>query len=104
MQTKAIRGDGTELWKLELDFRAATFSLCRFTRRFATAQTKTGDVGQFVNLRRIVCRVGQATAPAHHLSDVVGLRSAGPTLRVPQFHKLANCGVNRVMPAPQQET
>ncbi len=51
-----------------------------------------------------VCRVGQATAPAHHLSDVVGLRSAGPTLRVPQFHKLANCGVKRVMPAPQQET
>ena len=27
-------------------------------------------------------RVGQATGPAHHWSDVVGLRSAGPTLRM----------------------
>ena len=26
------------------------------------------------------CRVGQVTAPAHHLLDVVGLRSAGPTI------------------------
>ena len=29
-----------------------------------------------------VSRVGQATAPAHHLADLVGLRSAGPTLRI----------------------
>ncbi len=34
-----------------------------------------------------VCRVGQATAPAHHSFDLVGLRSAGPTL---QIHKLAS--------------
>ena len=27
-----------------------------------------------------VCRVGLATAPAHHSFDLVGLRSAGPTL------------------------
>ncbi len=33
-----------------------------------------------------VCRVGQAAAPADHLFDLVGLRFAGPTLRI---HKLA---------------
>ena len=34
------------------------------------------------DFRKTICRVGQAPAPAHHWSDVVGLRSAGPTLRI----------------------
>ena len=35
-----------------------------------------GTVGQIVKLRYAVCRVGQATAPAHHSFDLLGLTTA----------------------------
>ena len=37
----------------------------------------------------VIRRVGPATAQAHHLFDVVGLRSAGPTLHFPESNELA---------------
>ncbi len=66
---------------------------------------ETGDALLYVPIRicqdLTVCRVGQATAPAHLLCDVVGRRSAGPTVRI---RKRACCVMNPPDQSPLSST